>query len=110
MSIQESGEAYADDTPLVELFGDSARARIVAAAVGNRERDLSPSELARQAGVARPTVYDHLEDLQEIGAIKKARETSQSSRYTLADNDLGKLLYKTEGVALQNLLEAEGKI
>lgn len=110
MSQTESTEAYADDTPLVELFGDSARARIVAAIVGNRQHDLNPSDLAREAGVARPTVYDHLDDLQTIGAIEVSRETAQGKRYTLGSGELGELLHQVEGIALRNLLEAEGKL
>lgn len=98
-------EAFADDTPLLNLFGDSARTRILAAAVGNRQRELNVSELAREAGVARPTVYDHIDELEAIGAIER-----RGKRYTLADSDLGELLYKTEGTALQNLLEAEDKV
>jgi len=110
MSETETTEPYADDTPLVELFGDSARSRIVAAFVGNRTQELTVSELARQAGVARPTVYDHLDDLLEIEAIEVAQETKQGKRYTLADSDLGEYLYKTEGTALKNLLKAEEKL
>ena len=98
-------EAYADDTPLVDLFGESARTRILAAVVGNRQRELNVSELARQAGVARPTVYDHLDDLIDIGAIEE-----RGKRYTLADSDLGEMLHKTEGIALKNQLEAEDLI
>jgi len=98
-------EAYADDTPLVDLFGESARTRILAAVVGNRQRELNVSELARQAGVARPTVYDHLDDLIDIGAIEE-----RGKRYTLADSDLGEMLHKTEGTALKNQLEAEDLI
>jgi len=107
---REATEAYADKTPLIELFGDSARARIIAATVGNRKHDLSASELARQAGIARPTVYDHLDDLRDIEAVEVVRETSQGKRYGLADSDLGELLRKIEGVALKNLLEAEGEL
>ena len=98
-------EAYADNTPLVDLFGESARTRILAAVVGNRQRELNVSELARQAGVARPTVYDHLDDLIDIGAIEE-----RGKRYTLADSDLGEMLHKTEGIALKNQLEAEDLI
>ena len=98
-------EAYADDTPLVDLFGESARTRILAAVVGNRQRELNVSELARQAGVARPTVYDHLDDLIDIGAIEE-----RGKRYALADSDLGEMLHKTEGIALKNQLEAEDLI
>lgn len=98
-------EAFADGTPLVELFGDSARARLLSVFVDERGRDLSVSELARQAGVARKTVYEHIDDLVEIGAVEVARKTKQGTRYSLADSDVGDYLYRLEGVTLRALLE-----
>lgn len=108
MPQTETTEAYADDTPLLHLFGDTARTRIISALLGS-DLDLSASELARQAGIARPTVYDHLGDLQDLGVLEVSRETAQGKRYVLAEGDLGKQLERTEGIALRNLLEAEGK-
>lgn len=102
-------EAYADDTPLLELFGDTARTRIISALLGN-DMDLSASELARQAGIARPTLYDHLEDLEALGVLQVSRETAQGKRYQLAEGELGEQLERTEGIALRNLLEAEDEL
>lgn len=102
-------ESYAEDTPLVELFGDGARPRLISALVGN-DMDMNASELARQAGVARPTVYDHLEDLEALGVLETSRETAQGKRYQLAETELGEHLEHTEGIVLRNLLEAEGKL
>lgn len=109
MPRTETTETYADDTPLLELFGDTARTRIVSALLGT-DVDLSASELARQAGIARPTLYDHLDDLEALGVLEVARETTQGKRYQLAEGDLGEQLERTEGVALRNLLETEGKL
>lgn len=109
MPQTETTEAYADDTPLLELFGDTARTRIISALVGT-DVDLSASELARQAGIARPTLYDHLEDLEALGVLEAARETAQGKRYQLAEGALGEQLERTEGVALRNLLRDEGKL
>lgn len=109
MAQTGTSEAYADDTPLLELFGDTARTRIISALLGS-DVDLSASELARQAGIARPTLYDHLEDLQTLGVLEVARETAQGKRYQLAEGELGEQLARTEGVVLRNLLEAEGKL
>lgn len=100
----EAEEAYADDTPLLELFGDNARTRMISALVGNQQRDLSASELARQAGIARPTVYDHIDELVAIGAAEVARETKQGKRYRLADGELGDAIDRTAGLALRNQL------
>ncbi len=109
MSQTEATEAYADDTPLLELFGDTARTRIISALIGN-DQDMSASELARQAGIARPTVYDHLDDLERIDVLQVSRETAQGKRYQLAAGELGEQLTRTEGLVLRNLLEAEDKL
>ena len=98
-------EAFADGAPLVQLFGGGARARILAVLVDERQRDLSISEIARQAGVARKTVYDHIDELIDLGAVEVARETKQSKRYTLAATAVGEKLYELEGVTLQQIVQ-----
>lgn len=106
MSETTADEAYADGTPLVELFGDGARARILSVFVGERTRDLTVSEIARQAGVARSTVYDHLDDFLELNVVEFTRETGPSKRYQLnTDHPLGTLLYQLDGVALRQIQE-----
>lgn len=106
MSETTHDEAYAEGTPLVELFGDGARARLLSVFVDERECDLSISEIARQAGIARSTVYDHLDDFVELGVVEFTRETGPSKRYQLnADNDIADFLYKLDGTVLEKLLE-----
>ena len=106
MSETTQQEAYADGTPLVELFGDGARARLLSVFVDERKRDLSVSEIARQAGVARSTVYDHLDDFLELGVVEFTRETGPSKRYQLnADSEIADVLYKLDGTVLGRLLE-----
>lgn len=104
MSETEPREVAADGTPLVELFGPSARSKLLATLVANRGRELTVSELAREAGVTRKTVYEHVDALVESGAVAP-REVRQGTRYTIADSELGELLYRIEGVALKNLLD-----
>ncbi|SFS11824.1 IclR helix-turn-helix domain-containing protein [Halomicrobium zhouii] len=106
MSETAHEEAYADGTPLVELFGDGARARMLSVFVDERTRDLSVSEIARQAGVARSTVYDHLDDFVELGVVEFTRETGPSKRYQFnADSEIADFLYKLDGTVLSKLLE-----
>ena len=106
---RDSQEAFAEGTPLVELFGKPGRTKLVSVFVDERENDLSISELARQAGVARSTVYDHLDDLIELGIVKETRETGPSTRYQLDnDDEIAELLYRLDGLVLKRLLEMNG--
>jgi Fe2+ or Zn2+ uptake regulation protein len=109
-TIDSDSEAYADDTPLTHLFGTPARTKILSVFVAERGRDLTKSEVARQAGVARSTVYDHLDELEELGVVEHTRDTQggQSKRYQLAeDSEIAEYLYKLEGVTLRRLLELD---
>ena len=104
-------EAFADGTPLVELIGEPGRTKLISVFVDERENDLSISELARQAGVARSTVYDHLDDLVELGIVKETRETGPSTRYQLdTDDEIAELLYQLDGLVLKRLLEIDDRL
>ncbi len=110
MATQKQTDAYGEEAPLMALFGQPARTKILSVFVAERGRDLSKSEIARQAGVARATVYDHLDDLLELGVIEQTRTTQDghSPRFQLdEDSDVAEYLYKLEGVTLQQLLELE---
>lgn len=114
MAVEERGpdlEAYADDAPLVALFGTPARTKLLSVFVAEKGRDLSKSEIARQAGVARSTVYDHLDAFVELGVIERSRTTGDgySERFQLdEDSDIAEKLYELEGVTLRRLLERDG--
>jgi DNA-binding transcriptional ArsR family regulator len=105
MATTKQEAAYADEAPLVELFGKPARTRLISVFLDEAERDLNVSEIARQAGVARSTVYDHLDDLRDLGIVTVSRETEQGPRYTLDEsNKLPSKLREVEGLALRALL------
>lgn len=98
-------EAFADETPLVVLLGQPARVKIISVLVDERQQDLSISEIARQAGIARSTVYDHLDELVTLGVAEFTRESGASQRYQLADTEIAQRLYELDGLVLQRLLE-----
>lgn len=103
---QKNAESFADNAPLMELFGKPARTRLLSVFVDEGDFDLNVTELARQAGLARSTVYNHLDDLQDLGIIEQTRETGNSKRYRLNnDSKIAELLTKLEGVTLRTLLE-----
>jgi len=99
---------YADEAPLTYLFGDSARVKIIGAFVSERGRDISVSDIARLAGVARSTVYDHLNTLERLDVIEHTRdvEGGHSPLYQLNEgSDIAEICYKLEGTTLQKLMK-----
>lgn len=102
-------EAFAEDTPLMHLFGTPARTRILSVFVDEREFDLSITEIADQAGVARSTVYEHLDGLVELGVVEQIRRTGTSPRYRLdRDDPIAEHLNRLDGLVLQRLLDGDG--
>lgn len=114
MAAESSGidiEAYAENAPLMALFGTPARTKILNVLIADRGRDLTTSEIARGAGIARSTVYEHIEWFQTLGVIEQTRKTQneQSPRYQLnEESEFADLLYQLEGVTLKRLLELDG--
>lgn len=107
MSAQDEREPAADDTPLLDLFGDTARARLLSVFVGFRNRELNVSELARKAGVTRQTVYDNVGPLVRAGAVVE-HETTNGSRYSLGDDRVGELLVELDFAVLEEVQETDG--
>lgn len=99
------GEAYADRSPLVVLCA-SGRARILSVLVDERSRDLSKSELARQAGIARTTLDEHLPVLEDLGVVLHSPTSGASKRYRLnPDSEIATLAWQLDGAILRTLLE-----
>jgi len=109
MAKSESvGEAYAEDTPLTYVFGTPARTKIIAALLGESGRDLNTSDIARLAGVARSTVYDHLDDLEALGIVEQTRTIGDSPMYEIdTTSELVEHIAAIEGLALKRLLDLD---
>lgn len=84
----EQGEPYADETALTKLLGDGPKVKILAAFLADPEWDHNITEIAEMAGVSRNTVYRHIEDLLELGVIKKTRERGGSKQYQINKDNL----------------------
>lgn len=94
--------AFADGHPFMDVFSSPGRTKILAAFVSERDRDITVTYAAQLAGVSRSTVYNHLEDFEEMGIIEEI-ERGDSTYYTLnTDNNLAHELYRLEGIALRN--------
>lgn len=103
-------DAYADGTPLVDLFGDAARAKILSVFATQRDHEFNVAELARQAGITRKTAYEHIDEFAEIGIVRE-REVSQGKRYSYnGDSMVARKLYELNGAMLQRRQELRDDI
>lgn len=103
--ITDAEGGYAEGTPLVDLFGDGARARILSVFATRRSREFTVTELARHAGITRKTAYDHLDDFVEMGVVE-SREASRGKRYSTAeDSTIATKLYELSGATLRRRQE-----
>lgn len=90
-------EVYAEGTALTELFGDGPKVKILATFLADPDFDHNVTDIARLSGVTRKTVYNHLDDLLELGVVEKTRETGGSPRYKIdKENEAAKLLGQLE--------------
>lgn len=97
---------YAPNTPLPRLFGDNARVKIIAALLSEQEHDLNVSDIARLAGVARSTVYDHIGELVELGIVVQTREVSGAPMYQINKEDkIVEHIQEIQWLALERLRE-----
>lgn len=111
-TAEEDG-SYADDAPLMALFGAPARTKLLSVFVAEKGRELTISDLSRQAGISRTTVYEHIDELLELEVITETGSTNDghSTLYRLNDDsEIADLCYKLEGATLHQLLENEGHV
>lgn len=100
------GSAYAENTPLTAVFGNNARVKIIAAMLSEREHDLNVTDIAALAGIARSTVYDHMDALEETHIVVHTRDVGDSPMYQINnDNPIVERIDEIEGLALREQIE-----
>lgn len=105
---RENQSSYSDNAPLVHVFGESGKTKIISALLSERDRDLNVSDISQIGGVARSTVYDNIDELQEMGVVVKTREIGGGPMYQInMDNEMVQHISKVEDLALERLLELE---
>jgi len=88
MSEEETGsEVFAEDTSLVDLFGNHPKTKILVSLLSERQ-DTNITHLAKLAGIHRSTVYEHIDDLLEIGVVEKSREVNGSPMYQINKDNI----------------------
>ncbi len=84
-SVSDRGtmEAAADDTVLTDTLGTHAKVKILSALLGESDRDLNATEIARLAGIDRTTFYDHIDDLTAYDLVQVTRTVGNSKMYRI---------------------------
>lgn len=90
------GEPFAEQTALTKLLGDHPKVKIMVVLL-SESRDINVSQIAKQAGMSRSTVYNHIDDLLELNVVEKTRELGGSPLYQLnRDSDVAKKVGQLE--------------
>ena len=97
-----------EDTIITSALGNSARVKILSVFLGDYDRDLNASQIARMAGVDRTTFYRHIDDLRAWGLVEQTREVGQSKMYQLnEESEAAKKLVEFEWELMKFLAEKE---
>lgn len=75
---RSDGQAYAEETVLYEVLGSPAEVKVLAALLGDHDRDLNASDISRMAGADRATFYEHIDLLRDYGLVELTRTVGQS--------------------------------
>jgi DNA-binding transcriptional ArsR family regulator len=99
-------EAYAEETPLVLLFGDYPEPKILSAVLSELGSEINLTDIARLAGVSRGAVYNHLDQFLRYGVLVESRTVGPSTMYRLnEDSELVSLLWDLEEALISQFLD-----
>ena len=85
---EETGsETFAEDTALVDLFGNHPKTKILVSLL-SEQQDTNITHLADLAGIHRSTVYEHIDDLLKIGVVEQTREVGGSPMYQINKDNI----------------------
>jgi DNA-binding transcriptional ArsR family regulator len=84
-------ESIVQRDPLLHVFGDTARGRIIRALLITH-RPMNPSDICRQSNLSRSSFYRNIDDLLETGIVVEADETPESTLYAIVDDEVREAL------------------
>jgi len=93
----EGESAYTSNSPFVRALRTEGRVRVLDALASNPQRPLSVSGLMRKTGMARSTVLDSLEPLDEMDIVQFAGRVSNANLYQLnSDSEAAEKLWEAK--------------
>lgn len=94
-----------------EIFGNSPQTKILDFLADHPNYDYNVSDISKNSGVSRPTVYKIIEILLKKKLIIKTRESGNSSLYKLnTKNKLVQVILKFDFELAEQIAEMESKI
>lgn len=81
------------ETLFVKMFGRSPKLRMLDLFLDNPHLDFSKSEIVRELGMSKQTLYKNFGDLEELGIVKVSRKIGRATMYRInAEHPLVKRL------------------
>jgi Fe2+ or Zn2+ uptake regulation protein len=78
---------------LTEIFGSSPRVRVIDLLISHPGTEYTKTDIANYSGIARSTLYDFLEELEEYGLLKKSKKVGNAQLYMVnMDSEVTKLI------------------
>jgi len=71
------------ETILVKMFGYSPKLRILDIFMDNPYFDFNKSELAKELGMSKQTLYKNFKDLEDLGIVKVSRNIGRARMYRI---------------------------
>lgn len=68
---------------LVDIFGNYPQVRVLDFLIENRNYDYSLSDIARGSDVSRPTLYEMIDGLVELGIVQETRRNGNARMFAI---------------------------
>jgi Fe2+ or Zn2+ uptake regulation protein len=98
------------ETLLIKMFGYSPKIRILDIFMDNPYFDFSKSELVKELGMSKQTLYKNFKDFEELGIVKVSRNIGRATMYRInMDHPLVKILNEIVNEVSLEIAEQEMK-
>jgi len=91
--------------PFVEVLDGEARLKILASMLDTHQRDISITQISERSGVARSTIYEHIDELVKLELIHETRVMGTSQMYQINSQNPVFDVIKSLNVRCADLLE-----
>lgn len=104
--IAETVAETVENDPLVLLFGDHAKARMLMALLDAHPRPLNPSDIVENAALgSRQSWYNHKDDLLATGLVVETGSAGNSPLFGLAEDERVQWLTSIRSATARSLRE-----